>query len=185
MFGGIVKFGSIEERAAIVAQDGIFRGRLGSGAGGDNFVLKAAGKSDDSGLSFVGSEKNLAVFLIDCRDGGELGFLFLLHRAGEGGERGLGLFVGEKKFAAAESVLDAAGDDGGVQINAFLFHTFPDICADGVTGFFAIGFESLRRGWRTGLGGCGGAWLFGRGGGLRLSRGCAGRGWRLGGRSLG
>jgi len=60
MFGGIVKFGSIEKRAAVVAQDGIFRGRLCSGAGGDDFVLKAAGKSDDAGLGFVGSEKNLA-----------------------------------------------------------------------------------------------------------------------------
>src|SRR5213595_1613437 len=67
MFGGIIKFGSVEERAAVVAHDGIFRGRLGSSAGGDDFVLKAAGKSDDAGLGFVGGEKSLAVFLIDWR----------------------------------------------------------------------------------------------------------------------
>jgi len=90
--------------------------------------------------------------LIECRDGSELGFLLLLHRAGEGCERGLGLFVGEKKFAGAESVFDAARNDGGVQVNALLFHTFPDICADGVAGFFAIGLQSLSSGCGTGTG---------------------------------
>jgi len=71
------------------------------------------------GLGFVGGEKNLAVFLIECRDGSELGFLLLLHRAGESCERGLGLFVGEKKFAAAESVLDATKARGRSRYSSF------------------------------------------------------------------
>src|SRR5690242_13036914 len=59
-FVGAVKFGSVNERAAIVHGDGVVRAGRRTGAVGDDKVLQAVGKRLHAGLVLVGGQERVA-----------------------------------------------------------------------------------------------------------------------------
>lgn len=178
---GTIEFLAVDESATVVAEDCVFRSGLRSGARRQDFVLQTARKRDDVLFRFVRGEECLALFFICRGNDGEFRFLLLFHFAGKCGESGLRLLVGEEKFAAGEAVLDAAGDDGGIEVHAFFFHAFANVCADGVASFFTVCGERRGVRWSRGRSGAG---LFGCGAGLGFRGGGAGGRLRFGGRCL-
>ena len=167
-FVGTVKLGAVYEGAAVVHGDGVVGLGAFAAAGGEDFVLEAAGEGDDAGLGFVVGEEFFAGdFVFIAGD-----FAFFNDGLLEGLQGFADLLFGELSGGAGGGVLDAAGE--GIGVEEVGFQSLPpeiaaDVDAEGVAGFFLFTFEDGRRD-----GGGGSGFGLGVGGGLAGGKSVAG-----------
>src|SRR5262249_34399306 len=143
---GAVKFRAVNQCAAVVAKNRVFGAGLGTGSRGEYFVLQTARESNNTSLRFVGRQKGFAFLLVRGTERRELRVLLLFHFSGECEEGSLRLFIRKKQLVASETILDAARDECWVELDAFFLHAAPNIRANGISGLFAVSFESRSGG---------------------------------------
>src|SRR5262249_50884205 len=152
--GRAVEFFAVDERALVVAGDGVGRSGLRASAGRENFVLQAIRQSDHAVFPFVRRQKFFAGFFVGphffLRLGLCLGAQIVLHF---GQDVFLFLF-GKRRFAAGKRIPQTTGEQGRVKWNILAFQslaqTLAHVHSQGITEFFFLCFQSHWRGCRLG-----------------------------------
>ncbi len=117
---GTVKLDATNERAPVVAGDGVRPSGLRARAFSDDFVLKAAWQCDHSILGFVRGQKLFALFLVGISGDSRFFFQPLADVGIQLCEHGLHFVVRQKQLAAGERVLHSSQQDGLVHFNGTL-----------------------------------------------------------------